>query len=198
MRNLLLLISFFTITPCVLLVAIILLAFHEFTINNHNHFIELPNKQAFTTITYAALPSVESQISGNVGAADTRIDRVKAYFSGYRSPLDIYADSFILMADKYNIDYCLLPAIAMQESAGGQRVVPGTNNAFGWGINSKQTLSFDSYPQAIETVSKMIAKSYYQRGLNTPEKIGPVYNPTNTNDWTGKVEYFMTRCKSIL
>ena len=198
MRKLLLLITFFTFTPCVLLAAIVNLSYYSFQKHASNSFISLTAHASALPISYAALPTSDSEMIGSINVEDGRLLKVKNFLHSYNSPLENYANIFIADADTYGFDYRLLIAIAMQESIGGKRIVTGTNNPFGWGINSKQTIGFASYREAIDTVSKALAKNYIQKGRTTPEQIGPIWNPTNTNDWVGKVNYFMNQISATL
>lgn len=188
MRKLLLSTSFFIITPIFLILNIVFLSYITFQKNNKVAML-FTNSQP--TISYAALPTNVNAISGQVNGVDARIEKLREFFSAYNSALANYADLFVASADKNNFDYRLLAAIAMQESRGGKVMPPNSNNPFGYGINSKQTLKFDNFAQAIQTVSDALGKYYINRGFNTPEKIGSIWNPTNDNDWIAKVNYFI-------
>lgn len=124
--------------------------------------------------------------------ADTRILRLENYLKSQGSPLASYAPKFVQEADKNQIDWRLLPAIAGIESSFGKRMIAGTHNAWGWGGG---TIKFASWEEAIETISRALAEKYYARGLNTPEKINPVYCPPNKT-WASKVRTFMTRIEN--
>ena len=52
---------------------------------------------------------------------DYRVNLLRAYLESYKSPLADEADTFVIEADKYNIDYRLLPAMAGVESWFGTR-----------------------------------------------------------------------------
>ncbi len=199
MRNLFLLISFFTITPCVIIVSIIFFAFYSYSLNQKQQFLTLSTKfTANSSITYAALPSAETEVTGIVGTGDTRVARVKSFFHLYGSVLEQYAQNIIDAADHYNIDYRYLPAIAAQESQLCKTEIPNTNNCWGWGIYHGHTTSFQDYPTAIETISKLFAQNYIKKGYITPEQIQQFYNPTNNNGWSSKVNYFMNQISTIL
>jgi hypothetical protein len=125
--------------------------------------------------------------------ADTRALRLEGYLTSQGSPLTPYARKFVEEADKNQIDWRLLPAIAGIESSFGKRMIAGTYNAWGWGGG---TIRFASWEEAIETISKALAEKYYARGLNTPEKINPVYCPPNRT-WAPKVRIFMDKIESF-
>ena len=86
------------------------------------------------------------------------------------------------------------------ESTCGKFLIEGSYNPFGWGIYGKNAIYFKSYDEAIETVAKGIRDNYASRGLNTPEKIAPVYTPPNYVNWRNGVNYFISRidsCKDV-
>lgn len=190
MRKLFFLVGYFATTPVLLIVCISLFAYLT-AIKNPN-FLFLSLSSPFSSpVAYAALPSTQPQIEGAINAGDSRTEKVQSFFTNYDSLLANYAQNFVTAADAYGIDYRLLPSIAMQESIGCKREIPGTFNCFGWGITKKQTTHFENYADAIDSISRQLAKNYIGKGLNTPEEIQKVYNPSNTSDWISKVKFFM-------
>lgn len=122
---------------------------------------------------------------------DLRIVNLKRFFRKYNSTLYDHAEIIVKTADKYDFDYRLLPAIAMQES-GLCRVIPNdSHNCWGWGIYGSKVTRFDSYPDAIETVSKGIKKYYIDKGLTTPEQIMAKYTPSSNGSWANGVNTFI-------
>lgn len=122
--------------------------------------------------------------------ADPRVAYLKAFFRNYDSELYDHADVIVATADKHDIDYRLLPAIAMQES-NLCRVIPhGSYNCWGWGIYGDKVTRFSSYPEAIETVSAGLKKYYVDQGLVTPEQIMQKYTPSSNGSWARGVNYF--------
>ncbi|RJR27363.1 hypothetical protein C4561_02305 [candidate division WWE3 bacterium] len=137
-------------------------------------------------------------ISGDIEAK--RIDReliLTRFFEKYNSPLMPHVKTFVEVADKYKIDFRLLPAISCIESSCGKRLIPGSYNPFGWGIYGDNVIRFVSYDEAIEKVGEGLNKGYFAKGLNTPEKIAPVYTPPSHVHWLGKVKYFMNEMDQI-
>lgn len=118
---------------------------------------------------------------------DTRTLRLEKFLKNQKSPLMPYAQKFVEEADKNQIDWRLLAAIAGIESGFGRKIVSGSYNAYGWGGG---TIRFKSWEDSIEIVSKALAEKYYAKGLNTPEKINPVYCPPNKT-WASTVRIFM-------
>lgn len=142
-------------------------------------------------VAYAALPTAADTITTTVGETDSRTLRLESFLRRYHSPLAPFAQVFVREADKNKLDYRLLVAIGMQESTLCKTEMPGTHNCWGYGIHGGQVVTFDNYEDAIITVSKSLGVHYVSQGLITPEQIGPVYNPTNTNNWIQNVSSFM-------
>src|SRR5579864_7356164 len=107
---------------------------------------------------------------------DHRIEILKKYLEHMQSPLAPYARDFIVQADAYNLPWSLVAAISGTESTFGKAVPANCNNAWGFGIYSDQTTCFDSYPQAIQTVSKSLRENYINKwGSRNVEDIGRYY-----------------------
>ena len=191
MRKFLLLFSFFTITPVFLLFTAIFLVFLTFEQSTGGRGLSsLFHHQ--DTVAYAALPDDLNVVTSTVGIGDVRIGKVLNFLENYHSPLAEYATTIVETADKYNIDYTWIPAIAMQESGGCVKVIHNSKNCFGFGIHGGKVKKFDNYDEAIDTVGQYLAKNK-QNGLDTIDKLGDLYNPTNYNDWKGKVNLFVTQ-----
>ncbi len=77
-----------------------------------------------------------------------RANAIDEYYAKYNLPLEGYGRKMVEEANNYNLDWRILPAIAMQESTGGKFACG--YNPFGW--NSCKT-SFQSFDQAIEIVA---------------------------------------------
>lgn len=122
---------------------------------------------------------------------EDKVEALENFFGYFNSPLVENAGTFVDVANKYGLDYKLLPAIACMESSCGIKLIEGSYNPFGWGIYGKNAIYFDSYDQAIETVAKGISEKYVARGLDTPEKIAPVYTPPNSINWRNGVNFFI-------
>lgn len=124
-------------------------------------------------------------------AIDPRVIQLEAFLRKYNSPMTNDAAVFIEQADKYNLDWKLIPAIAGLESTFGKFVPQNSYNPFGWGIPSGASsgIAFTSWEHAIATVSEGIRNRYMNRGLTTIEKIGSVYAASPT--WSQRVRYFM-------
>ncbi len=84
--------------------------------------------------------------------ADDRAGRLDAYFAKRDMPLEGYGAKFIEVADAREMDWRLLPAIAVRESSGGKHLM--NNNPFGWG---SAKIKFDGFNEAIEEVGSNIS-----------------------------------------
>jgi len=119
---------------------------------------------------------------------DLRSQVLKTFLEKRQSPLADYADTFIQVADKYELDWKLVPAISGLESAFAKRYVQGTYNAYGWGGGY---IYFDSWEDSIETVSAALKDKYINRGALTVNQIGRIYAPPNPA-WGSLVIHIMT------
>ena len=192
-RRLVLLASFFLITPFFLVALIFyqLFLFHQDSQNSSKTAVA-------TTVKYGVLPSSPAGIKVALTPHEGRVDVLKEFFARYNSPLVDYAQNIVEAADKYKLDYRLLPAIAMQESTLCLKAPKGINNCWGFGIYGKKKTSFESLAAAIEVISKTISRDYHGRGLIEPAQIMTRYTPANTNGWAEKVSYVMERIDSQL
>lgn len=143
---------------------------------------------------YSALPTNNNQIAQRIDFSDARSILVRDFFKKYNSPLKDLNASFIEVADKYGLDFRLLPAIAMQESLGGKRVIKSSYNPFGYGIYGDKVIKFASWEEAVEKVGKALKQDYLSQGLNTPDKIMAKYTPPSLSSggtWAKGVKSFM-------
>lgn len=116
------------------------------------------------------LPLAAGELSNNIVQAqestvDNRAKNIDAYFAKNNLPLAGYGEIFVKVADKYDLDYRLLPAIAMRESTGGKHACPNDkDNVFGWASCKG---NFDNQEAAIDKVGAHLAgeikstSSYY-------------------------------------
>ncbi len=143
---------------------------------------------------YAALPQSESYIADDISHADARAKIIENFFKNYKSPLSVYSTTFIQIADKYQLDWRLLPSIAMQESNGGRKVTDSSYNPFGYGIYGGSVIKFNSWDGAIERVGKALREDYLNQGLKTPYQIMTKYTPSSLSvdgAWAKGVSTFM-------
>lgn len=170
--------------------ALIFSLFFSFYLSNPK--LLKPNIQNFKL--YAALPESESLISDDISHADARAKIIENFFKVYKAPLSTQSETFIQVADKYQLDWRLLPAIAMQESNGGKKVVDNSYNPFGYGIYGSLVLKFASWDEAIERVGRALREDYLNKGLKTPFQIMAKYTPPSLakdGAWAKGVTTFM-------
>jgi len=104
---------------------------------------------------------------------------IDGYFSERKMPLEGTGMKMVLEAEKNNLDWRLLPAIAIRESTGGKNSCKkAENNPFGW--NSCK-VGFETIDQAIETVAKNLGgnnpKTAHHYDDKTTLEILRAYNP---------------------
>jgi hypothetical protein len=133
----------------------------------------------------------ETEILTEFKTQDIRVANLKYFFRRYESVLYDKSEFIVKMADQYKLDYRLIPAIAMQESGLCKHIYEGSHNCWGWGIYGNTVTRFDSYEEAIETISRGLKKNYIDKGLITPEDIMRKYTPPSTGSWAFGVNTFL-------
>ena len=106
-------------------------------------------------------------------------EAIDAYFDAHDMPLSGLGGKMAEEADKNDLDWRLLPAIAIRESTGGKNdCTKAEHNFFGWGSCK---IGFKSDNEAIETVALNLggnnpntAKNYENKNI---KQILRVYNP---------------------
>lgn len=127
--------------------------------------------------------------------------KIDAFFTERGNlPLAGYGLTFVVLADKYNVDWKFVPALAYNESTAGLHECPPKNgvktyNAFGYrGCNTV----FKSYEHAIDTVTRNVAgeiesTAKYYKDKTLEQKI-EAYNPKRINPrYEGLVKYVMNK-----
>ena len=122
-----------------------------------------------------------------------KAQKIELFFRVNRNnaPLADYAEKFVEVANKYGLDYRLLPAIATIESSGGKNNFR-KYNAWGWGNKG-----FSSFEEGIEVVAKGLKTGYIDKGRDTVEEIAPIYCPPNYKNWARSVNQFMLEIENI-
>lgn len=108
-------------------------------------------------------------------SAKEKAEKIDKYFAKYDLPLANFGEKFVAEAEKNNLDWRLLPAIAMRESTGGKFAC--SFNPFGWGSCS---LEFSNFDEAIEVVAFNLGgnnpKTARHYKNKTTEKLLTTYN----------------------
>ncbi len=185
MRKVFLLTAFLLLTPFVLALTLSLLTYSSF---QRNSIVDMGKNPR---VAFAALPIASGTLKINIISQDARLVAVKDFFKKYHSDLLPYADEVINSADKYSLDFRLIPAIAMQESGGCKNAPKDSYNCWGFGIYAKKVTKFANYYEAIDTVTKTLARQYKAMGLETPEQIMTRYTPGSDGSWAKGVNHFM-------
>lgn len=119
-----------------------------------------------------ALTHPEQHVTGQLSySQDQRFVRLKAFLKKRRSPLAGLSADFLAAADRHDLDWRLLPAIAVVESGAGQRYTH--NNVFGWGSG---TVRFHSLRAGIHHVASRLGNSRLYRDKNL-DGVLRTYNP---------------------
>jgi hypothetical protein len=142
--------------------------------------------QLLAFVPFMAIPSVS--LTSHIGSLDTtpvtkeevsvediraqRAEAINTYFKERSMPLHGTGMTFVLVAEKYGLDWRLLPAIGVRESSGGKAACG--YNPFGWG--SCKLHNFGSYEQAIEALGRNLGggnpkTARYYAGNSTKEKL---------------------------
>ena len=124
---------------------------------------------------------------------DSRAQQIDAYFAKWDLPLAGQGAAFVAAADKYDLDWRLVASIAMIESTGGKFACG--KNPFGWGSCK---IRFNSYEEAIETVSKHLAGKHkntarYYANKNTVQILQAYNPPSIVPDYAQKVMRVMNK-----
>ena len=129
-------------------------------------FMAIPSATLISNIGSLALYSPVTKVEISVNTIrEQKAEAIDAYFKKRSMPLVGTGMTFVLVAEKYGLDWRLLPAIGVRESSGGKAACG--YNAFGWG--SCKLHNFNSYEEAIESLGKNLGganpktANYYAR-----------------------------------
>lgn len=157
-----------------------------------------PNDTSFHLTASAGTSQV---VNATVIAGDARSLLVSAFLQNIHSPMAPYADRIVAEADKYDIDYTLVPAIAMCESQAGKHM-PKKNEYNFAGIavatGTNHGKAFTSWSQAISWVTNYIKTQYFDKGITDLRDIGSIWAPPSVAtgySWTNCVEYEQNQIK---
>jgi len=105
--------------------------------------------------------------------SDPRLESLRRFFQKTACPALAYSKAFLEAADRYALDWRLLPSISIVESSGGKAA--SHNNLFGWDSGRAQ---FSSPTAGIHAVGYRLAHSELYRNKNT-DGILATYNPAD-------------------
>ena len=178
----------FLITPFIIFLSMVYLSYFSYKRPGIS-FLNSSNQ----SVAFAALPTTDNLLQDQISSKDSRVENLRGFLKEYGSPLEPFSQQIVDSSEKYGLDSRLLPAIAMQESNLCKKAPQDTHNCWGFGIYGKKITSFSGYEEAIETVSRTLAKNYKDIGLITPEQIMTKYAPSNNGDWALSVNYFVNQ-----
>jgi hypothetical protein len=115
---------------------------------------------------------------------DPRFHAIRNFFLSKKCPIAELSADFVAAADKHNLDWRLLPSIALLESGGG-KIAPG-GNPLGWGSGQAK---FKTAAQAIHYVAERLSISPIYAGKDLKTKLR-IYNPAR-KDYAAKVQEVM-------
>lgn len=128
---------------------------------------------------------------------DTRADRLRNFLISFDSPLAESADHFVAEADRLQLDWRLVAAIAGVESTFGKHVPYNSYNGWGWGIFTGQQdgVHFKNWKHGITEVSEGLRYNYINKGAVTLDQIGRIYAASPA--WSWKVRFFVDKIESF-
>lgn len=135
---------------------------------------------AKTTPVVAPVASDSSQ-SRPVTPNERPAARIDRYFAERNMPLEGFGAKFVEAADQCDMDWRLLPAIAVRESSGGKQACG--NNPFGW---ASCRANFESIEKAIKIVGANLCgfnpnTAAYYGDKNTTQKLQSYNGTVNPN-----------------
>jgi Mannosyl-glycoprotein endo-beta-N-acetylglucosaminidase len=133
---------------------------------------------------FAGMVAIPAEFSTDQGPAvpvrdyrtDPRLESLRRFFEKAACPALAYSKAFLEAADRYALDWRLLPSISMVESTGGKAA--SHNNLFGWDSGRAQ---FSSPAAGIHAVGYRLAHSDLYRNKDTDEILA-TYNPNDGYD----------------
>src|SRR5438045_3300901 len=88
-------------------------------------------------VVFAGMVSIPLAVAPQGGAEpaadyreDPRLEKLTSFFHNADCPAQEYAQAFLEAADRYDLDWRLLPSLSYVESTGGKAA--RNNNLFGW------------------------------------------------------------------
>lgn len=169
-----------------------------FLFKSHTATLSLPpNKYAFAQELILITPSPFLVASNISPKDDIRVTALNKFLKKYDSPLAELASYLVMQADRWGLDYTLIPAISMQESLGCKVIPDNSYNCWGFGIYGAKVTRFSSYEEAIAQVAKTIKETYIKNGLTNPTLLENIWAPQSTGQWSYAVNYFIGKIKDL-
>jgi len=147
-------------------------------------------------IVVDGLLALNQAINPETSILEARAKAIDSYFESYKMPLFGTGKKMVEEAEKNNLDWRLLPAIAVRESTGGIHQCKKVDfNPFGWGSCK---IGFTSYDEAIETIARNLGgnnpKTEYHYHDKETIEILEAYNPPYiVPNYADQVIYIMNK-----
>ena len=158
-------------------------------------FMAIPSISVTSHISLETSPVTKEEVSVDTIRED-RARAIDTYFKERSMPLHGTGMTFVLVAEKYGLDWRLLPAIAIRESSGGKNAC--SYNVFGWG--SCKLHNFHSYEEAVEALGRNLGganknTARYYAGKSTYDKLY-YYNGTVVPTYPDEVLAIMKKIET--
>lgn len=158
-------------------------------------FMAIPSLSVTPHISLETTPVTKAEVSVE-SIHEERARAIDTYFKERSMPLRGTGMTFVLVAEKYGLDWRLLPAIAVRESSGGKNACG--YNPFGWG--SCKLHNFHSYEEAIEALGRNLGganknTARYYAGKSTYDKLY-YYNGTVVPTYPDEVLAIMKKIET--
>lgn len=124
----------------------------------------------------ASSASIKTNVKEHNTEYQSRVKILKGYLEKHNSPLAPFAEDFVSQAEKHNLDWRLVTAIAGVESSYGKAIPAFSNNAWGWGVYGNNVIRFATWSQGISTISQGLREKYMDKwGGESIYEIGRIY-----------------------
>lgn len=162
-----------------------------------NQFIESGNDQE--QLSMARISGAVKGLNTVIQKGDARPVLIAQFLEKNNSPLkpyDYWGEYLTQIADKYNMDFRLLPSIAMQESNLCKAIPEDSFNCLGLGVHKRGTWGFPSYESNFDKAAEILRKNYLDEGYITPDEIQDKYTPSSNGSWEFAVNQFMEKLET--
>lgn len=141
------------------------------------------------------LPAMKKAAEDKAKILEAQAKAIDAYFGARGMPLKGTGLKMAQEADKNEIDWRLMPAIAVRESTGGKYACKSVPNSFfGWGSCK---IGFKSKDEAIESLARNLSGNnpntdhHYTKGKTTKEILQKYNPPSIIPNYAGEVMAIM-------
>lgn len=181
-------------------ILIMMASYHFYTLAQKKEFINQDEVQLASDNAEGQPTGFSDNVSGVQTIAqsdDSRPVIVAKFLERHKSPMtpyEYYGQELVALADEYDLDFRLLPAIAMRESNLCRNThSEAPHNCLGFGIHEQGTLDFDSYLDGFARAAKELRSFYVDEGRITTEMVGQKYAASTT--WADGVNQFMAEMR---